>query len=66
MIRETKVALMTGANRGIGRQVAVDLAGDGYDVICTACSSANSPGRTGTTVVRYYSPARLANPRQQE
>jgi len=39
------VALVTGASRGIGKQLAVDLALKGYDVVCVARSSATSPGK---------------------
>ena len=49
-MRETGVALVTGASRGIGRQVAADLAIAGYDVVCTARSSADSPGKLPGTI----------------
>lgn len=35
---EQKVALVVGASRGIGRQVAVDLAAHGYAGECDASS----------------------------
>jgi NAD(P)-dependent dehydrogenase (short-subunit alcohol dehydrogenase family) len=44
------VAVVTGASRGIGQRLAVDLAGAGYDVVCTARSSASAPGRLPGTV----------------
>jgi NAD(P)-dependent dehydrogenase (short-subunit alcohol dehydrogenase family) len=44
------VALVTGASRGIGRRVAVDLAKAGYDVVCTARSSDDSRGSLPGTV----------------
>jgi NAD(P)-dependent dehydrogenase (short-subunit alcohol dehydrogenase family) len=44
------VALVTGASRGIGRQLCVDLAGAGYDVVCAARSSAERPGKLPGTV----------------
>ena len=44
------VALVTGASRGIGRRLAGDLAAAGYDVVCTARSSEEAPGRLPGTV----------------
>jgi len=38
------VAVVTGASRGIGRQLAIDLARQGYDVVCAARSTAAQPG----------------------
>ena len=45
-----RVALVTGASRGIGRRLAVDLAGAGYDVVCAARSSDERPGKLPGTV----------------
>jgi NAD(P)-dependent dehydrogenase (short-subunit alcohol dehydrogenase family) len=45
-----KVAVVTGASRGIGKQLAIDLAANGYDVVCTARSSSDSPGKLPGTV----------------
>lgn len=45
-----KVAVVTGASRGIGKRLAVDLAGSGYDVVCTARSSNDSPGKLPGTI----------------
>lgn len=39
------VAFVTGASRGIGKQLCVDLAGAGYDIVCAARSTADRPSR---------------------
>jgi NAD(P)-dependent dehydrogenase (short-subunit alcohol dehydrogenase family) len=44
------VAVVTGASRGIGRRLCVDLATAGYDVVCTARSSSEQPGRLPGTI----------------
>ncbi len=44
------VAVVTGASRGIGKQVAVDLARAGFDLVLTARSSRAQPGRLPGTV----------------
>ena len=36
---EEKVAVVTGASRGIGRAIALELAGKGYKVILNYCGS---------------------------
>ena len=46
----TKVAVVTGASRGIGKKLSVDLAEKGYDVVCTARSSSDSPGKLPGTI----------------
>jgi NAD(P)-dependent dehydrogenase (short-subunit alcohol dehydrogenase family) len=45
-----RVALVTGASRGIGRQVSIDLARRGFDVVCAARSSAGQHGALPGTV----------------
>jgi NAD(P)-dependent dehydrogenase (short-subunit alcohol dehydrogenase family) len=45
-----KVAVVTGASRGIGKQLAVDLAKDGFDVACLARSSTAQPSKLPGTV----------------
>jgi len=44
------VALVTGASRGIGKRLCIDLARSGYDVVCTARSSENRPGKLPGTI----------------
>jgi NAD(P)-dependent dehydrogenase (short-subunit alcohol dehydrogenase family) len=45
-----KVAVVTGASRGIGKQLGIDLARSGYDIVCTARSSSDSPGKLPGTI----------------
>ncbi len=40
-----KVAVVTGASRGIGRQLAADLAKHGFDVACIARTSRDQPAK---------------------
>ncbi len=44
------VAFITGASRGIGKQLAVDFAKRGYDVVCVARSTAEQPPKLPGTV----------------
>jgi citronellol/citronellal dehydrogenase len=46
----TSVAVITGASRGIGKRVAVDLAHAGWDVVCAARSSRGTPSTLPGTV----------------
>ncbi len=52
------VAVVTGASRGIGKRLAVDLATNGYDIVCTARSSSDSPGKLPGTIDETASLAR--------
>ncbi len=45
-----RVAVVTGASRGIGKKLCVDLAANGYDIVCTARSSSDSPGKLPGTI----------------
>src|SRR5262249_45955577 len=44
------VPVITGASRGIGKQLAVDLARAGWDVVCAARSSQSTPSKLPGTV----------------
>lgn len=44
------VVVITGASRGIGRQLAVDFGAAGYDVVCLARSARGSEGKLPGTV----------------
>jgi len=46
----TPVTVITGASRGIGKRLAVDLARAGWDVVCAARSSHDAPSKLPGTV----------------
>src|SRR3954451_6894761 len=56
MANETKVALVTGASRGIGRASALALADAGFDVAITARTEREGEGRTESNSVRGDDP----------
>jgi NAD(P)-dependent dehydrogenase (short-subunit alcohol dehydrogenase family) len=51
-VPETKTAFVTGASRGIGRAIAVHLAGAGYDVAITARTVEEGEHREHSSTVR--------------
>lgn len=57
------VAVVTGASRGIGRRLCADLATAGYDVVCTARSSSEHPGRLPGTIDATAATVRAAGRR---
>jgi len=44
------VAVITGASRGIGKQLSIDLAQEGYDIVLCARSSADAPSKLPGTI----------------
>ncbi|HEV7734761.1 MAG TPA: SDR family oxidoreductase [Candidatus Binatia bacterium] len=44
------VTVITGASRGIGRQLSIDLARAGWDVVCAARTTSAQPGKLPGTV----------------
>src|SRR4030095_16110654 len=57
------VAVVTGASRGIGRRLCADLAGAGYDVVCTARSSEERRGRLPAAIEATAEAVRAAGRR---
>lgn len=45
-----KVAVVTGASRGIGKRLSVDLASSGFDIVCAARSSSDTPSKLPGTI----------------
>jgi NAD(P)-dependent dehydrogenase (short-subunit alcohol dehydrogenase family) len=45
-----RVVVVTGASRGIGKQLCFDLADDGWDVVCVARSSGEQPSKLPGTI----------------
>src|SRR5262245_531157 len=46
----TPIAVITGASRGIGKSLAIDLARNGWDVVCAARPSHDAPSKLPGTV----------------
>jgi 3-oxoacyl-[acyl-carrier protein] reductase len=44
------VAVITGASRGIGKATALAFAREGYDIVCTARSTTDAPGKLPGTI----------------
>jgi citronellol/citronellal dehydrogenase len=60
MILQGKVAIVTGASRGVGAAVAVALAAEGCRVACAARSTADAPKRTPGTLDETVARAQAA------
>jgi NAD(P)-dependent dehydrogenase (short-subunit alcohol dehydrogenase family) len=54
------VAVITGASRGIGKQLSIDLAREGWDIVAIARSTAGSPTKLPGTVDETAELARAA------
>jgi NAD(P)-dependent dehydrogenase (short-subunit alcohol dehydrogenase family) len=46
----TPVAFVTGASRGIGKRLCIDLAAAGYDIVCAARTTHDTPSKLPGTV----------------
>jgi len=51
-----RVALVTGASRGIGRGIAIELGSAGYTVYCLGRSSRSKPGEGGAPSIDFQRP----------
>ena len=61
MSEDRKVALVTGATRGIGRAIAAELAGAGWFVVGTATSEKGAAAIHGKPAPGSEAPRRSAN-----
>jgi carbonyl reductase 1 len=57
----TKTALITGASRGIGREVAQTLAHDGWQVIAGVRDAKSAPAKTRAELVEMSDPESIAS-----
>jgi len=49
-MESNRVAFITGASRGIGKQLAIDFAAKGWDIVCLARSTSDKPTKLPGTV----------------
>lgn len=63
MATKNPVAVITGASRGIGRQLCVDVAAGGYEVVCVARTTKDRPSRLPGSVDETAEQVRAAGGR---